>query len=312
MGATSSTPEAAVSDPCLIEDTVCQDITAPQPKAVLVTDDRYLALLEASEETLPRYSANFFSFVEATGYSYFVHLPSGESTFKHDYKKVYPFGIAISEVRSGIFMFTGGWQEINLERVFFAKNSVYYHCKEMISMEKPPMLRPRCMHYTIYFENFIYVIGGFDGKPMTGCERYDWSKEDWETLPALPVATSRGSLIGKKKTRTLYMLGGARGARDYTDKVMAFRIASMSWEELQFTLDSPGKSLAVFQVENDPTAFYYVNNSTLLRLSLEDGEVLAIKHLERHVTCNSGQARYFKHTLYCTSNDGPSIQLKLF
>lgn len=53
-------------------------------------------------------------------------------------------------------------------------------------VSKPKMLEIRSSHALVFFEGFLYALGGANfGQNMTDCERFDFQSETWEMIPTL-------------------------------------------------------------------------------------------------------------------------------
>jgi hypothetical protein len=279
---------------------------------------KYLNLLRSADQSALRTSQRpcgpEFIYGFAQGSTLFsMHLGTGAESQKAIYiNQLFKSGSAWCEIPWDTIVFSGGWVEIyeaGKDRVFSSEVFAYNKSREQMLTFKPPMLRNRSHHYTCYFKGFIYAIGGFDGQLIEDCERYNWAHDIWEPLPPLPKPTSRGSIIVQKST--LYVIGGARGPRQYTDEVLALDLVALKWSQLDVKLPVADKSLAAFQSATDPSAIYFVSKGFLSRLCLDQGEVLVLARLPKNITSNAGPSYCSRGVIYSSSNDGAPLKISI-
>jgi hypothetical protein len=67
----------------------------------------------------------------------------------------------------------------------------------------PPMHTVRYHHAAVYHDKYLYVLGGYC---LSECERYSCQRNQWEVLPALPVAGCQMSAV--EVENSVYALGG--------------------------------------------------------------------------------------------------------
>jgi hypothetical protein len=109
-----------------------------------------------------------------------------------------------SEVPEGSLLITGGEDEQEAEaerevvRIDTRREFAVSHCA--------PMLTPRAGHAAVYHTPHLYILGGWNGRQLSECERYVCAENRWEALPPLPRACSQTS--GVVVERSLYALGG--------------------------------------------------------------------------------------------------------
>jgi hypothetical protein len=77
---------------------------------------------------------------------------------------------------------------------------------------QPPMPTAKCDHAVVYHSQYLYLLGGSDGRDLRECERYVCAESRWEVLPTLPVACSAMSAV--VLPNSLYTLGGYANQRD--------------------------------------------------------------------------------------------------
>jgi hypothetical protein len=109
-----------------------------------------------------------------------------------------------SEVSGGSLLITGGLNRGHnaireVVRIDTRREFAVAHCA--------PMLTPRVSHAAVYHTPHLYVLGGFDGRWLSECERYVCDENRWEALPPHPKALYQTS--GVVVERSLYALGGS-------------------------------------------------------------------------------------------------------
>jgi hypothetical protein len=71
---------------------------------------------------------------------------------------------------------------------------------------RPSMHTPRYSHASVYYEGWLYAIGGYQNKL---CERYNVQQRTWIAIPLLPTPASSYYNIGVVVCcDKLYVLGG--------------------------------------------------------------------------------------------------------
>jgi hypothetical protein len=68
--------------------------------------------------------------------------------------------------------------------------------REYAASFQPPMHTARSEHAAVYHSQYVYVLGGYNGRFLGECERYVCAESRWEVLPALP-SPAKG-MIGKE------------------------------------------------------------------------------------------------------------------
>jgi N-acetylneuraminic acid mutarotase len=75
-------------------------------------------------------------------------------------------------------------------------------------------------------DNFLYVIGGWNGKILSSCERYDISKNSWSSIPDLSCARSKAGVASMEGQ--IFAIGGHCGK----NTVEAFDPRTNSWHSV--------------------------------------------------------------------------------
>jgi hypothetical protein len=170
--------------------------------------------------------------------------------------------------------------------------------------QRPPMHTARLDHTAVYYDRYVYVVGGRDGvQLLCECERYVCAKERWEDIPPLPRPRARmGAVVVLGR---LYALGGSKGIHDDFDSIQRLNFDTLTWELLDLTLPHKVERLACFQHDNQ---VHFVLKGTLYTLTSD--KVQPLKTLCKDI--KSGELCHFSRgTLYYSSNEGPTRRLHI-
>jgi hypothetical protein len=194
-----------------------------------------------------------------------------------------------SELPEGRLLITGGGD--HLEREVVKLDTV----RECAVSLQPPMHTHRCSHAAVYHSQHVYVLGGFVGRSLTECERFDCAESRWEVLPALPVGG--WGMRAVEVENSLYALGGR--AVSFLDTVQKLSLDSLTWELMQLKLPQSAYRFPCFKTD---TKVYLVLGLTLY--SFTPLQVKVVRTLDRSRLCSSSY--YSRGTFYY--EDGWSIE----
>jgi hypothetical protein len=105
--------------------------------------------------------------------------------------------------------------------------------REFAISSQPPMHTGRRDHTAVYHSQYLYIMGGYNRRCLTECERYLCAESRWEVLPALPVAGYAMSAV--EIENSLYALGG-RNNEGALDTVQKLSLDSLTCELMQLKL----------------------------------------------------------------------------
>ncbi len=93
----------------------------------------------------------------------------------------------------------------------------------------------RCCHTCIFHENFVYLIGGYNGnQSIASVERYDFVTKTWDEMqPMIERRTSCDSILcidKLKKDTFIFVLGGIQNGRPL-QSVLKYNIRLNTWEK---------------------------------------------------------------------------------
>jgi hypothetical protein len=175
--------------------------------------------------------------------------------------------------------------------------------REFAASHCPPMLTPRQAHAAVYHTPHLYILGGWNNRCLSECERYVVADNRWEALPPLPRACCK--ISGVVVESSLYALGGLDGS--YLFVVQKLSLKSLTWELMLFRLAFAGYGIPCFKLRN--TEVYLVVNKTLC--SFTAFEVCPLKTLTQDIRSWYGASYYHRGTLYCSSNEGEVLSYEI-
>jgi hypothetical protein len=192
-----------------------------------------------------------YSYNRDTDQLHRTSLVTGEQATYHVPTHQFKQGSCWSEVPSGGLIITGGGRVVVNEVVGIDTR------REFAVVQLAPMLTPRIAHAAVPHTQHLYVLGGWNNRILSECERYVSAENRWDALPPLPRACCITS--GVVVERSLYALGGYGGLS--LDLVQKLSLEGLTWELLQVRLPTPGQAIPCFKLRN--TEVYLVVGRTL-------------------------------------------------
>jgi hypothetical protein len=166
--------------------------------------------------------------------------------------------------------------------------------REYAVSSKTPMHSGRVNHAAVCHSQYLYVLGGWNGRHLSECERYSCEENRWEVLPSLPVAGSGISAV--ELENSIYALGGALHRKRF-DAVQKLSLDSLTWELMQLKLP---QTASYFPSIKTDTQVILIINETLY--SFTPLQVKAVKTLPESISlCDSSY--YSRGTLYYYRED---------
>jgi hypothetical protein len=230
-----------------------------------------------------------YSYKYSTEQLHRTSLVTGEHSRQRVPSYTFKYGCSWSEVPGGSLIITGGGYPLvgEVVRIHTRREFAVLHC--------PPMLTPRMGHAAVYHTQHLYILGGFNGRCLSECERYSCAENQWDALPPLPRACNNTS--GVVIESSLYALGGYDESA--IDLVQKLSLESLTWELMQFSLPFSGRGIPCFKLRD--TEVYLVVNKTLC--SFTAFKVRPLKTLT-DIQSWFGASYYYKGTLYCSNYEG--------
>mmetsp|Transcript_18927 Transcript_18927/g.34238 ORF Transcript_18927/g.34238 Transcript_18927/m.34238 type:complete len:273 (+) Transcript_18927:173-991(+) len=176
-----------------------------------------------------------------------VCLNTGESrTFEIEQLSCYS-GSSTCAAPGDVVYVAGGVQSIG--RGLFPVNRVTrIDTKRDFAVTRlPTMIQERYEHATVYYQDYIYVLGGSGDQ---NCERYSISKNEWEPLPSLPQDWNGVYLFVVESTSSLFAFGLYR-----TPHILRLDFDTLTWEakEVAFPSDDFFERVIHFKMGEDLT-----------------------------------------------------------
>ncbi|XP_071964808.1 kelch-like protein 24 [Antedon mediterranea] len=97
--------------------------------------------------------------------------------------------------------------------------------------ESSAMIQSRQRHASVALGNYVYVIGGYDGRSrLSSVERFDPKENKWEKVAPLTEALSSPAAVIFRGN--IYVLGGALTGESASNKVRRYDPQLNSWDEV--------------------------------------------------------------------------------
>jgi hypothetical protein len=232
---------------------------------------------------IPQHIPTFFYYCQRnTNKLHRVNLLTGELSYLKVPSYEFSKGCRWSELPGGSLLITGSGNQAVREVV---KIDTLRECAVSCL---PPMRTARCFHAAVYHSQYLYVLGGFNGRYLSECERYSCAESRWQVLPTLPAAGSRMSAV--EVENSLYALGGFADGR-VSDTVQKLSLDSLTWELMHLKLPQASFYIPCLKTE---TQEYLMIKETLY--SFTPLQVWAVKTLPHGTRCTSSY--YSRGTLY--------------
>jgi hypothetical protein len=251
-----------------------------------------LQALQLYEDTLPTF---IYSYKMNTNQLHRTNPVTAEQSSHPVPLYQFKSGCCWSEVPGGSLLITGGGYPTAVREVVRIDTR-----RELAASQCPPMFISRRLHTSVYHTQHLYVLGGFNLKHLSECERFICAEQRWEALPALPRACH--SMSGVVLERSLYALGGYDGST--LDLVQKLSLESLTWELMQFRLPDGGRGIPSFKLRD--TEVYLVINKTLCLFTAL--QVLPLRPLTESIFSWFGASYYRRGVLYCSNYEGPALR----
>ena len=173
------------------------------------------------------------------------------------------------------------------------KSNEVFEFKDGKMLRKCSMMYIRSSHNAIYFNGFVYCIGGYNGSTWhEKCEKI--SVETFNTLPIASLNFRRCAFSSCISGNFIYVFGGYDGAR-YLDSIERFNVFKNKWENLNCSLHRP--------LQNTGAASYAENKVIIAGGYNEKGTLSAarsldLETLEWSVMPNMSYTRYLMNKLH--------------
>jgi hypothetical protein len=248
-------------------------------------------------EVIYSYTANSGSLhwtTLSTGKQHSVTLPSFKFKFFSSY----------CELPGGNLYFTGGYNPLVAEVVSI-------DTRTFAVTVKPPMISPRSTHSSVYFRDYLYVLGGFGGFSMRECERYCTSTGRWEAIPPLNTASRNFTAMVIERSQSIYALGGYEGSDDYHDLIQEFSVERHAWKTLDLKMPSAVICPVSFKLAEDETKLYFVQGASLYVFRPQHLNVRQVRDLSGNFDLGYGASYFSSGYLYCASKAGAAKRVEV-
>jgi hypothetical protein len=208
--------------------------------------------------------------------------------------KLRPGGFSWAELPGENLLITGGIIE---------GHSVYHISahRDYAVTSKAPMIKARAWHSSVYYAQYLYVIGG----QFKVCERYVSAEDRWEVFGKLPgeyYQCMKCSCVLMEATRSIYVVGGNWfSERETVGKqlplIWRLSLESLSFELLNVKLPTSGSRIPCFKLSPASTEFYLVLGQDLYSFTPSTCHIKLIRRVSRKAK-SLGACWYFKGTLH--------------
>lgn len=187
-----------------------------------------------------------------------------------------------AQLPNGGILITGG-----------TKSSEVYEFRDGKMLRKCSMMHIRSSHNAVYFNGFVYCIGGYNGSTWhEKCEKI--SVENYNTLPIASLNYRRCAFSSCIAGNFIYVFGGYDGTK-YLDNIERFNVFKNKWENLACSLHRP--------LQNTGAASYAENKIIIAGGYNEKGTLSAarsldLETLEWSVMPNMSYTRYLMNKLH--------------
>mmetsp|Transcript_29996 Transcript_29996/g.53212 ORF Transcript_29996/g.53212 Transcript_29996/m.53212 type:complete len:337 (-) Transcript_29996:2014-3024(-) len=223
-----------------------------------------------------------------------VNLETGKLSHQKLFSYTFIEGSSLTELPSGDLVVAGGFMD------YFTKNvDVIRQRSEYAVSTMPQMLSARCRHGAVYFDEFVYVVGGMYVKQ---CERYSLPEERWEALPDLPQMCWDNTVVSLETTRSLYSIGGSSKLLDGLNLIQKLDFESLSWNILPIKLPYAEFNLACFKLEESHV--FIVLKKSLYVFHPSTNTLQHIRKLSANIQSWKGESYFSKGSLYSFTNWG--------
>jgi hypothetical protein len=171
--------------------------------------------------------------------------------------------------------------------------------REFVVTSKEDLQFKRGSHSSVYYDNYVYVIGG-----CVPCERYDCEEECWLPFGFLPgehEAYGRLSLVVMESTQSIYVLGGNAKTGDfsYADQDLIWRLDlySQDFEVLKVKLPVPCAGVPCYRLYPESTKIFMLLGTGLYSFDTKSSQIQLTRTVSRsyestHFHCVAGAFYY--------------------
>jgi hypothetical protein len=220
-----------------------------------------------------------------------------ETSSFYTVKKILPKNLSLSESGSWCegpnkqLIYVGGYTNRGFSSEVVLIDPISLNFRPM-----PSMKTGRAMSAVIFFNNELFVFGGYNGNNMDSCEKFSFSLNRWEDLPPMPVARSAFNLA--ESSGILYMSGDSKRldafnpvTNVYMENEAILAEASystlISFKENLILIQNESvykidlSSFSVRKIANAPNGKWwscfpaYINSNTLVFSRADDGHLWA-------------------------------------
>lgn len=161
---------------------------------------------------------------------------------------------------------SGSWCELPNKRIIycggvqasnFSSETYIIEPNSFSIMRLPDMSQSRALPSVIYYQGGVYVFGGYSGKNLESCEKFDLKTEKWKIIANMPLARSAFSAIVYNDC--IYMTGDSKNLDKYNPK-------TDTYESFKDVLPEPAGYSSLACIDD---TLYVIQNSFCYEINLQ-------------------------------------------
>jgi hypothetical protein len=176
---------------------------------------------------------------------------------------------------------------------------------------KSAMQCPRTQHGCVYFQGFVYVLGGVSEAHvyLSACERYSPTANSWEAIAALPIACCEMSVLVVGSSMSLFAFAGFSGKS--LDTIQELSLERLTWRVRELQLPLASRRTISFMMNAQANLIYFVQDKLLFSFNPDDNSIIKLSALTTKVGHAYGPCFFSRGFLYCSYNGGEIDKLRL-
>ena len=180
------------------------------------------------------------------------------------------------QVSSDCYLACGGRETANsngLKKAFLIKNN------PLSVQDLPDMKSGRANHCLVYFNRFIYVIGGcdHDNRYTNRVERLCLSNYTWEDLSSTNEIRDSTSAVGLERENSIYVFGGRTANATVCRSIEKYMVSVNIWVSVPLKLTY--ESMVLGSILISPCKVLVFGGQTGLAVSLRNCNVVDLQNL---------------------------------
>eukprot|EP00359_Climacostomum_virens_P001015 CAMPEP_0204897824 /NCGR_PEP_ID=MMETSP1397-20131031/946_1 /ASSEMBLY_ACC=CAM_ASM_000891 /TAXON_ID=49980 /ORGANISM="Climacostomum Climacostomum virens, Strain Stock W-24" /LENGTH=244 /DNA_ID=CAMNT_0052065601 /DNA_START=837 /DNA_END=1568 /DNA_ORIENTATION=- len=160
--------------------------------------------------------------------------------------------------------------------------------REFSMIQQPSMLTKRFSHASVYFQGFVYALGGDTSK----CERYNCEEGSWEELPCYQESIMWHSAIALEKTQAIYIVGTKSNFLSF------FSVEKLQWFIMSINLPKPFTMIPCFNLPSTPDKFCMISNLNVYLVDIPEMKSYNIARVDKKRMKYRSNAWYYEGKVF--------------